>query len=280
MNLVDIIYSNGVTLSEFLEFIKEDSSHFDLIRPHLLQIVWEPFDRNFNDESIIKYESLNKHILFEIYNKLSEYELLSLVDNKFPSSSVLNYFYENNQVFDLDTLKKVSNKNPEFKELMFCSDYLEFGDSEEFEQYFKKVLHIGSGFVEPMFEFLPTRNIATLLNKNIVDNIIRYKEDLNIVIVLDIITIIELKRRNYLIGTYNRKTLKSLIEFLNIILTDKAFSETHIINFWGSYKIYDKLYGELKDIKEHLEQELRKKTNLEAFNNCNLLGEDVFSILI
>lgn len=281
MNLVDIIYSKGVTLSEFLEFIKEDSSHFDLIRPYLLQIVWEPFDRNFNDETVIKYESLNKHILFDIYNKLSEYELLSLVDNKFPSSSVLNYFYENNHVFDLDTLKKVSIKNPEFKELLLCSDYLKFENLNSFKEYFKDELMTYPEFDDNMFDFRTKRAITTLVNKNIVQNIMRYKEDLNVTIILNIIDIIELNLKTYATTTYNRKTLKSIIEFIDILLSNKEFTETHIINFTGeSDLLYEMASNELIEVKKLLEKSLIKQEDLKAFNNCNLLGEDIFSLLI
>lgn len=280
MNLVDIIYSKGVTLSEFLEFVKEDSSHFDLIRPYLLQIVWEPFDRNFNDAEVIKYETLNRHILFDVYNKLSEYELLTLVDNRFPSSSVLNYFYQNNHVFDLDTLKKVSIKNPEFKELLFCSDYLKFENLNSFKEYFKDELMPYPEFDDNMFEFRTRRAITTLVNKNIVQNVMRYKEDLNVTIVLNIIDIIELNLREYF-TTYNRKTLKSIIEFIDILLSNKEFTKTHIINFTGeSALLYEMASNELIEVKKSLEESLIKKEDLEAFNNCNLFGEDVFSLLI
>lgn len=275
MNLVDIIYSNGVTLSEFLEFIKEDSSHFDLIRPHLLQITWKPFVKNFNDSEItVGYEESNKHILFDIYNKLSEFELISLRSNQFPSFSIINYFDENIHTFDLETLKKASINKPKFKELLICSDYLEFKDSESFEKFFNDVLYVSSGLIEPMLEFYPKRNILTLLNKNTAQNITRYREDLNVVIVLDIINLIELKRFGH-IENYNIKTLESLIEFVDILLIDRNFAETHITNLWGAPNMYDRISEELKDVKKFLEHSISNDTDLKAFSNCNLLGQSV-----
>lgn len=274
MDLIDIIYSNGVSLDEFLEFLKKNKSNLELIRPHLLNINWKPLVIDYYDaDKTNTYEEENINILFKFYNELSEFELINLRNNLFPSLSFLNYFDENTHNFSLSTLEKATLTRPEIRELLICSDYLKFDDIDSFKEYFEESLYIGSGFDEDMFEFYPKRKILTLLNKNTVSNIKRYYSDLNIIITLDIIDLIELKRFGY-IETYNESTLKSLIGFIDVLMSDREFTEKHISNFTlGDNSLYDLLISELSEVKKYLEYSLTKRTDFKSFKCCQLIGK-------
>lgn len=261
MKLIDFIYSNSVKLEEFIEFLKEDSHNFNLIRPYLGSICWE--DTFPLDDSRILLESKNIKVLYDFYEKLNNIERFNLIINNFPSQTFSIYFKNNEKDIPEEYLIKESAKNPEFSRYLLSTNYVKFNSQLDWFYFFKNSVYLSNllnyGFY---YSNLPLYNLKA------VENILKYKEDLKITINIDLIDLIDTERLD-LIKKLNNDKISEIICFIDFILENDSFFNEHIGNFsLGLGTSNTILKDTLFDIKKELVAYKQKNTNYKAFSNC------------
>lgn len=261
MKLIDFIYSNSVKLEEFIEFLKEDSRNFNLIRPYLCSICWE--DTFPLDDSRILLESNNIKVLYDFYEKLNNIERFNLIINNFPSQTFSIYFKTNEKDIPEEYLIKESVKHPEFSRFLLSTNYVKFNSKSDWFSFFEN-----SVYSWDICKYGFYSSNLPLYNLKVVENILKYKEDLKIEINIDLFDLIDVKEFDYLKKLNNDK-ISEIICFIDFILENDSFFYEHISNSSLEFKNLNSiLKNTLFEIKKELVNYKQKNTNFKAFSNC------------